>query len=133
MQFLKTLFWALLIGLGAAFAYNNWVPVDLHLWGGLIAEVNLPLLVLISFLLGLVPMLLGYYAMRWRLRQRLANADRALADLRSAHAAAPAQVEPQAPAPALTETSEAAVSPTLPLGESADGPLFESRNKEKGA
>ena len=126
MQFLKTLFWALLIGLGAAFAYNNWVPVDLHLWGGLIAEVNLPLLVLVSFLLGLVPMLLGYYAMRWRLRQRLANTERALA-------AAPAQIEPQAPAPALTETSGAAVSPTLPLGESADGPLFESRNKEKGA
>lgn len=82
MQFLKTLFWALLIGLAGAFTYGNWTTIQIHLWGGLIAEVNLPLLLLVVFLLGFVPMLLAYHAVRWRLRQRLTTAERALADLR---------------------------------------------------
>ncbi|GGP00570.1 lipopolysaccharide assembly protein LapA domain-containing protein [Stakelama pacifica] len=121
MQFLKTLFWALLIGLGLAFAYNNWVPVDIHLWGGLIAEVNLPLLLLVMFLIGFVPMLLAYHAVRWRLRQRLANAERALNDLRTAQAApapvAPAVVEPAHPAPPARS-------------EPRDGSLFDTSSKD---
>ncbi|MBW4329406.1 LapA family protein [Stakelama sp. CBK3Z-3] len=126
MQFLKTLFWALLIGLGAAFAYNNWVPVDLHLWGGLIAEVNLPLLLLVSFLIGFVPMLLAYYTMRWRLRQRISNSERALADLRAAHAVVP----PPAPDVAITPAAPAPLGEPDPIPVREDGPLFESPMKK---
>ena len=90
MQFLKTLFWVLLAGLGIAFAFNNWFAVPIQLWGALIADVNLPLLLLIAFLAGLLPMLLVYHAVRWRLRQRLTGLERALADLRAATAPIPA-------------------------------------------
>ena len=32
MQFLKALFWFLILGLAAAFAVTNWHPVEIHLW-----------------------------------------------------------------------------------------------------
>lgn len=83
MQFLKILFWCLLTFLVAIFTYGNWDRVEVHLWGGLVADVNLPLLLLVTFLLGLLPTLVYHHAVRWRLRQRVANAERAVADLRA--------------------------------------------------
>ena len=81
MQFLRTLFWVLLAGVAVAFAFNNWTTVPVRLWGGLIADVNLPLLLLGAILLGFLPMLVAYQAMRWRWRQRLASVERTVADL----------------------------------------------------
>lgn len=82
MQFLKTLFWFLLTVVVVVFALGNWTTVPIHLWAGLIAEINLPLLLLITFLAGLFPTLLYHHAVKWRLRHRLAAAERAVADLR---------------------------------------------------
>ncbi len=84
MQFLKILFWCLIAFLAAVFTVGNWTTVPIKLWAGLVAEVNLPLLLLVTFLIGLVPMLLFHHAVRWRLRQRLASSERALAELRNA-------------------------------------------------
>nr|MDQ2762461.1 hypothetical protein [Pseudomonadota bacterium] len=61
MQFLKILFWCLLAFLAAIFTIGNWTNVQVKLWGGLIAEVNLPLLLLVVFLLGLLPTMLYYH------------------------------------------------------------------------
>ncbi|WP_294104918.1 LapA family protein [Sphingomonas sp.] len=82
MQFLKTLFWFLLAVVVVVFALGNWTTVPIHLWAGLIAEINLPLLLIITFLAGLFPTLLYHHAVKWRLRHRLAAAERAVADLR---------------------------------------------------
>ena len=82
MQFLKILFWALLAFLAAIFTVGNWTTVPIKLWGGLIAEVNLPLLLLVVFLIGLIPMLMIHHTVRWRLRQRLATAQNALETVR---------------------------------------------------
>lgn len=82
MQFLKTLFWFLLAVIGAVFAIGNWTSVPIRLWAGLVAEVNLPLLLLLTFLAGLLPTLLFHHAVKWRLRQKLATSERAVADLR---------------------------------------------------
>jgi lipopolysaccharide assembly protein A len=89
MQFLKTLFWCLLAFVAAMFTRNNWTTVPVNLWGGLIAEINLPLLLLITFLIGLVPMLAFHHAARWRMRSRLATSERTIATLRDAIAPAP--------------------------------------------
>jgi hypothetical protein len=98
MQFLKILFWCLLAFVAAVFTLGNWTTVPIKLWGGLIAEVNLPLLLFVTFLIGLVPTMLYYNAIRWRLRNRLATSERTLADLRGVLApAAPALLEPDAP------------------------------------
>lgn len=92
MQFLKILFWCLLAFVAAVFTFGNWTTVSVQLFGGLVLEINLPLLLLCVFLLGFVPTLVYQHWMRWRLRQRLAAAERALETERSLairHAAAP--------------------------------------------
>ena len=92
MQFLKILFWFLLAFVAALFTYNNWNSVQINLWSGLIADVNLPLLLLVTFLLGFLPTYLYLGTVRWRLRQRVATAERALADLRAVPPAAPSSL-----------------------------------------
>jgi uncharacterized integral membrane protein len=71
MQFLKTLFWVVVAILLVLFASANWHAVTVHLWGGLEADVKLPVLVLGSFLLGLLPALVLHYTRLWKLRRKL--------------------------------------------------------------
>lgn len=89
MQFLKILFWCLLTFVAAVFAFGNWTVVPIQLWGGIEALVNLPLLLLLTFLAGLVPTVAWHSTLRWRLRNRLATVERTLADLRVAVAPPP--------------------------------------------
>lgn len=99
MQFLKTLFWVLVaVGL-VLFGSVNWHPVTVTLWGGLEADVKLPILVLGVFLLGFIPMFLFHRARLWSLRRRLESYDR-----QAAVVSAPAQ---QAPATAPSAEPEA--------------------------
>lgn len=79
MRFLNGLFWFLLAVVVSIFTYGNWKHVEINLWSGLIADVNLPLLLLIFFLAGLVPMVLWHQAVKWRLKQKLSAAERSLA------------------------------------------------------
>jgi uncharacterized integral membrane protein len=78
MQFLKILFWSLLAFVAAVFTFGNWTNVSVQLFGGLVAEVNLPLLLLTTFLLGFLPTLIYQHWMRFRLRQRLTATERSL-------------------------------------------------------
>ena len=71
MQFLKTLFWVAVAVILVLFASVNWDTVTLDLWGGLQADVKLPVLVLAAFLLGFVPMLIVHRARLWGLKRRL--------------------------------------------------------------
>jgi len=119
VQFLKILFWCLLAFAAALFTYGNWNAVPIHLWGGLIADVNLPLLLLVTFLIGFIPTHLYHLAIRWRLRQRLATTERQLADARTVlMAPAPARTvaepviaEPASPAEAVAPTPAEASPP----------------------
>ncbi len=95
MQFLKYLFWCLLAFLAAVFTFGNWTSVQIQLWGGLIALVNLPFLLLVTFLAGLLPMMLYHQTVRWRLRQRLQTTERTVEALR---ASLPAERPPERPA-----------------------------------
>jgi lipopolysaccharide assembly protein A len=76
MQFLKILFWCLSAFVAALFTYGNWNSVPIQLWNNQILYVNLPLLLLVAFLAGMVPTLLYQHAIRWRMRQRLAATER---------------------------------------------------------
>ncbi len=110
MRFLKVLFWLLLGGILAGFViYNGDQRVPLHLWGGLIADFNLPLMMILVFLLGFLPMLIAYQALKWRTRQRIAGLERALEVLRETPPAAvpvySAEGDTPIPAPAVTEGS----------------------------
>jgi len=76
MQFLKTVFWVLLAVLVALFAVRNWGDVTLNLWGDIQADVKIPILMLVAFLLGWLPTWLIMRARLWTMRRRLEAMDR---------------------------------------------------------
>ena len=76
MQFLKTLFWVVLAVIAVLFAKANWLNVELRLWGGLVADVKLPILLIGFFLLGLLPTMLIYRARLWSLKRRIEPLER---------------------------------------------------------
>ena len=112
MQFLRTVFWVVLAVVGVIFATANWTPVTLNLWSGKVLDTRLPVLMLVTFLLGLVPMMIIHRTTRWRRRRRLDNANRALTEALptptpmqnstfSAQDMAPPGASPIAPAPGV--------------------------------
>ena len=71
MHFLKTLFWVLVLVLAVLFAIRNWADVTLSLWGDIQADIKIPILLLVSFLLGLLPTWAIMRARLWSYRRRL--------------------------------------------------------------
>jgi uncharacterized integral membrane protein len=71
MRFLKTLFWVVLAVMMTQFAMQNWHVVEVRISDSLRADVKLPFLVLIAYLLGLIPTLIVYRARIWSLKRRL--------------------------------------------------------------
>ena len=96
MQFLKTLFWVALAVILVLFATVNWDAVTIHLWGGLEADVKLPILVLASFLLGFLPMLLLHRARMWSMKRRVEGLERQMAVHTAPAAPAVPLVHPEA-------------------------------------
>ena len=79
MHFLKTLFWVLVAVLLALFSFRNWAPVTLNLWGDIQADIKIPILVLIAFLLGFLPTWLLMRTRVWSYRRRLEALERSRA------------------------------------------------------
>lgn len=75
MQFLRTLFWVVVAVFVAIMARNNWTDVTMNLWGSLQADVKLPLLVAVAFLLGFLPPFILLRGKVWRLKRKLAARD----------------------------------------------------------
>jgi len=100
MHFLKTLFWVMLAIGVVLFARENWVPVEIKLWSGLIAEVKLPFLLLVVFLLGFLPTYLLYRGRMWSVRRQLTRPEPlAVANQPAAPAPEPAPASRPEPAP----------------------------------
>ncbi len=76
MRFLITLGWMVVAVLLALFSYRNWRDVTVDLWGPLQADIKLPLLLLVMFLIGFVPVWLVMRAKVWGLSRRLLIAER---------------------------------------------------------
>ncbi|MEO5973506.1 MAG: lipopolysaccharide assembly protein LapA domain-containing protein [Sphingomicrobium sp.] len=92
MQFLRTLFWVVIAVFLAILATRNWQDVTLDLWGDMQADIKLPILLLVVFLLGLLPPFLIMRARVWRLRRRLDSLERQQ----------PAEVQPAPAEPSIT-------------------------------
>lgn len=94
MNFLRTLFWVVVAVSLAIFATRNWIDVTVNLWGNLQADIKLPVLMFVIFLLGFLPPFLILRGRIWGLKRRLLVAERPVA--------------PPAP-PAPVESDEAVV------------------------
>ena len=125
MQFLRTAFWVVIAVALAFFCMANYVPVTVRLWGDLVMETKLPVLLIGAFLLGALPFWIMARATRWRLKRRLSNTERALAAMATAPAPAgmtaasdpvPAAPDPGAPPPTLSQDDP------LPSTSSSTGP-----------
>ena len=55
MQFLKTLLWVVVAVFVAILASRNWHDVTMTLWGDRQADIQLPILIGVVFLLGWLP------------------------------------------------------------------------------
>jgi uncharacterized integral membrane protein len=72
MRFLKALFWLILGMLLALLAYANLDEiVSIELWDNIIVDIKLPLLLLVTFLIGFLPAFLILRARIWALKRRL--------------------------------------------------------------
>ena len=71
MQIVRTVVWVVLLFSLLAFSFFNWKPVEVQIWSNLVLETKLPALVIISFLLGLVPMWLIHRTSKWRATRRI--------------------------------------------------------------
>jgi putative membrane protein len=76
LRFLKTLFWIVIAVLATYFAAQNWRDVTIDLWGNLQADVKIPVLLLIVFLIGFLPTWLMFRTRLWRITNRVSIAQR---------------------------------------------------------
>jgi uncharacterized integral membrane protein len=76
MQFLKTLFWVLIAVLVVLFSTRNWFDVTVSLWGDIQADIKLPILLLIAFLVGFVPTWSLMRTRIWSHRRRMEAMER---------------------------------------------------------
>lgn len=77
MKIVRTIVWVLLLVALLIFSINNWNSVEVRIWEGLLLETKIPALVILSFLIGLVPMWLLHLGTKWRLKRRIASLEAA--------------------------------------------------------
>ncbi len=94
MQFLKTLFWVLLAVILALFAKANWTDITLNLWGDIQADIKVPVLMAVMFLIGFLPTFLIERARLWAMRRRVEAQERQQAATATTPAAAIADEPP---------------------------------------
>jgi hypothetical protein len=78
MQVLRTLIWvAILLGV-LVFSYANWDErATVHIWQNLVWDTRLPAVVIVSFLLGMLPVWLLHRGTKWRLSRRISALENA--------------------------------------------------------
>ncbi len=102
MQIVRTVVWVLIVVGIMLFSAFNWDPVEVTLWENLVLETKVPVLVIVAFLLGLVPMYIFHRGVKWRQNRRISSlesAARSAALARHEPTSTPAPTPPPAVAP----------------------------------
>ena len=117
MPIVRTVVWVVIVAAIMLFSAFNWDPVEVTLWENLVLETKVPVLVIVSFLLGLIPMWLVHRGVKWQLNRRIGSLENA------ARNAALARHEPTpapAPSPAASPAAAAPAPATDTLKPSTD-------------
>ena len=105
MQIVRTIVWVSLLIALLIFSINNWTPVEVKIWDDLVLETKIPALVIVSFLIGLLPVWLLHRGTRWRLKRRINSLETAVRNAAAAAAPTPAETQDS---PLGAETAPAA-------------------------
>jgi uncharacterized integral membrane protein len=74
MHIVRTIVWVLLLIALTVFAAVNWDErATVQIWQNLVVETNIPAIVIISFLIGFVPMWLLHHTTKWQLKRRISS------------------------------------------------------------
>jgi len=123
MQIVRTIIWVLLCLALLAFSFFNWESVEVTLWENLVLETKVPALVIISFLLGLIPMWVYHRSVKWSCGRRirsLENAARSNALQKRHEPSASAAPSPQPVDKSVEASVESAAKPGDLLTPTAD-------------
>lgn len=97
MKVLRTIFWVLAAIAFVIFAIYNWQPVELRLWQNLVLETKVPVLALLAFAAGFLPMWAVHRSVLWSMNRRLRTLENSLKNTAMAHRADTASVPVTAP------------------------------------
>ncbi len=78
MQIVRTVIWVLILFGLMVFSFFNWDPVEVRLWDNLVLETKVPVLVILAFTLGLLPMWLYHRGAKWNLMRRITSLENAV-------------------------------------------------------
>jgi len=71
MQVIRTIIWVLILFGVLLFSFFNWNPVEVTIWDNLVVETKVPALVIISFLIGFLPVWLYSRGVIWSLNRKI--------------------------------------------------------------
>jgi uncharacterized integral membrane protein len=113
VKILRTIVWVLAALGFLIFAIYNWQPVELRLWQNLVLETKVPVLALLAFAAGFLPMWAVHRSVVWGQSRRIRTLENSLKNTAMAHRAEP----PGASAMADKAVEKSGTSG----GETADG------------
>ena len=100
MQIIRTALWVLLLVAVLAFSFGNWdKQIDVRIWPGMVWDTRVPALVIVSFMIGIVPMWLYHRGVRWRQTRRISALEQATAKMAAPRTEAPAATVPPTSTP----------------------------------
>jgi uncharacterized integral membrane protein len=78
VNILRTILWVLAALAFVIFAAYNWQPVELTLWQNLVLETKVPMLALLAFVAGFLPMWALHRSVVWGLQRRIRTLENSL-------------------------------------------------------
>ncbi|WP_086734758.1 hypothetical protein [Erythrobacter colymbi] len=87
MRILRTIIWVLAAIGFLIFAAYNWEPVELRLWQNLVLETKVPVLALLAFTAGFLPMWAVHRSVVWGQNRRIRALENSLKNTAMAHRA----------------------------------------------
>ena len=126
MKILRTILWVLAAIAFLVFAIYNWQPVELTLWQNLVLETKVPMLALLAFVAGFLPMWALHRSVVWGLNRRIRALENSLKNTAFAHRAdsiAPVMAPPAAdnPVDKPGKNTDDGADPLTPADADADG------------
>ncbi|MFM7402530.1 MAG: hypothetical protein ACKO1N_00240 [Erythrobacter sp.] len=124
MKILRTIMWVLAAIGFLIFAVYNWQPVELRLWQNLVLETKVPMLVLLAFAIGFLPMWALHRSVAWSQSRRIRTLENSLRNNATAYQREPAATVAAPVDRPVEKSGTGAGEPADPLG-----PIEESNAK----